>query len=374
MKARWFVRGDLDGFFGLALDNLIQLLVIVALCRSLLGFPDDLLYGQVLPATGISLIVGNLFYAWQAMRLARRENRDDVCALPYGVNTVSLFVFVFLVMLPVKLGAQETMGPEAASRLAWQAGIVACFGSGLIEFFGAFVVGALRTRVPRAALLSTLAGIALTFISLDFLFRTYASPVVGLATFGVVCLVYFGRFRFRGGVPGGLVAVALGTALCWITGVASGSPPADAVALRLPIPATASLFDSLELLKPYFSVIFAMGLFNVFGSLQNLDSAEAAGDRYATRPSLAANGVGTIVAAFFGSCFPTTIYIGHPGWKALGARIGYSWLNGVFMTAVWLFVLAAPGRLLVLLVVFAILCFIVLILAVLILAILLVLL
>ena len=77
-----------------------------------------------------------------------------------------------------------------------------------------------------------------------------------------------------------------------------------------------------------------MGLFNLFGSLQNLDSAEAAGDRFPTRPSLAANGIGTLAACAFGSCFPTTIYIGHPGWKSLGARLGYSWLNGAFMTLV----------------------------------------
>jgi AGZA family xanthine/uracil permease-like MFS transporter len=77
-----------------------------------------------------------------------------------------------------------------------------------------------------------------------------------------------------------------------------------------------------------------MGLFNVLGSLQNIESAEAAGDRYPTAPSLAANGVGTIAGALFGSCFPTTIYIGHPGWKALGARAGYSILNGAFVTLV----------------------------------------
>ena len=35
---RWFVRGDIDGFFGLALDNLVQLLLIDALCRCVLGF------------------------------------------------------------------------------------------------------------------------------------------------------------------------------------------------------------------------------------------------------------------------------------------------------------------------------------------------
>jgi adenine/guanine/hypoxanthine permease len=65
--------------------------------------------------------------------------------------------------------------------------------------------------------------------------------------------------------------------------------------------------------------------------LQNIESAEAAGDRYRTFPSLMANGIGSVVAALFGSAFPTTIYIGHPGWKRLGARSGYSALNGVFI-------------------------------------------
>ena len=260
-----------------------------------------------------------------------------MCALPYGINTVSLFVFIFLVMLPVKIAAMRAGAtPDEAARMAWQAGLVACLGSGLIELLGAFVVDRVRRHVPRAALLSTLAGIALTFIALDFLFRTYAHPLVGLSTLAVVCLVYFGHVRFKFGVPGGLVAVALGTALCWITGLAGGAPPAVDVGLRVPRPALADLGAAFDTLGDYFSVIFAMGAFNLFGSLQNLDSAEAAGDRYETRPSLAANGLGTLVGAAFGSCFPTTIYIGHPGWKGLGARLGYSWLNGAFMTVICL--------------------------------------
>ena len=89
-------------------------------------------------------------------------------------------------------------------------------------------------------------------------------------------------------------------------------------------------------LLPYLSVIIAMGLFNVLGSLQNIESAEAAGDAYDTRSSLMMNGFGSVAAALFGSAFPTTIYIGHPGWKALGARAGYSVLNGAFITIVCL--------------------------------------
>jgi AGZA family xanthine/uracil permease-like MFS transporter len=332
---RWFVRSDVDGFFGLALDNLVQLLLIDALCRYVLGFDEALVHGQILPATAVAVLVGNLYYAKQAMELARRTGRRDVCALPYGINTVSIFGFVFLVMVPAKLAAGSG---ENASQLAYRAGLVACFGSGVIELVGALGAERLRRATPRAALLSTLSGIALGFISLGFLFRTFARPVVGLTTLAVVMLAYFGRMRFRGGIPAGLVAVGLGTLLAWLTGLAPGAGEPAGVRLALPVPVVGELASAL--MGPdaltYLSVIVPMGLFNLLGSLQNVESAEAAGDSYATGPSLAANGVGTLVGALCGSCFPTTIYIGHPAWKAMGARAGYSILNGVFVVVICL--------------------------------------
>jgi hypothetical protein len=36
----WFVRKDLDGFFGLMIDNLIQLILIVSLCRELIHYSE----------------------------------------------------------------------------------------------------------------------------------------------------------------------------------------------------------------------------------------------------------------------------------------------------------------------------------------------
>jgi len=336
----WFVRGDIDGFFGLAIDNLVQLLVIVALCRGVLGFSDDLVLGTILPGAAISLVVGNVFYGWQAMALSRRTGRTDVCALPYGINTVSLFAFVFLVMLPALLAAKARgLGDEEAALAAWRMGLAACLGSGIIELLGALFAERLRRATPRAALLSTLAGIALGFISFSFLFRTYASPVVGLATLGVVLLVYFGKVRFKGGLPGGLVAVALGVALSFATGLVPPNPPtAESLGLYLPLPVLGDILSGLSAddALTYVSVIVPMGIFSVLGSLQNIESAEAAGDSFPTAPSLAVNGIGTIAAALFGSCFPTTIYIGHPGWKAIGARAGYSILNAAFFTVLCL--------------------------------------
>ncbi|MCZ2340815.1 MAG: hypothetical protein LC104_03345 [Bacteroidales bacterium] len=342
---RWFVRGDIDGFFGLAIDNLIQLLLIAGLCLGVLGFPPALLLDHVLPAVAVSLLVGNLFYAWQAKRLADQTGRTDVCALPYGINTVSLIAHVFLVMLPAKgLALQQGLSPESAARVAWHAGLVACVGSGVIEFCGAFGAQWIRRVAPRAALLATLSGIALGFISMSFVFRTFAFPMIGIVTFGIIMLTYFGNVRFKGGLPGGLVAVAVGTALAWSMGIAPvvGVEP-TVPSWHGPVP----VFDDLiaafsgHYAATYLSVIIPMGIFNLLGSLQNIESAEAAGDAYPTAPSLAVNGLGTLAAAAFGSCFPTTIYIGHPGWKAMGARAGYSVLNGIFFTVICLFGLLA---------------------------------
>lgn len=342
-----FDRGDLDGFFGLFIDNLVQLLLIVSLC-SLFGIGSDstLLLDYILPGAAVSILFGNLFYAWQARRLAAKENRDDVTALPYGINTPSLIVYILFVMKPAYAGglAKGLSGDEAA-HFAWQMGLIACLGSGLIEFFGSFVAEFVRANTPRAALLSTLAGIAIGFISMTFALTMFARPLVAMVPLSFLLLTYFAKYKFPMGLPGGFLAVLVGTLIAWVCpqflpeNIAGPAMDVEklksstaVLGLHLPRYTGEGLFDLLmqpALWQGYLTVIVPMGLFNLIGSLQNIESAEAAGDKYHTGLSLAANGVGSIAAAMFGSCFPTTIYIGHPGWKELGARAHYSTLNGI---------------------------------------------
>jgi AGZA family xanthine/uracil permease-like MFS transporter len=343
-----FVAGDIDGFFGLAIDNLIQFLLIFGLCTSVLGFPVALLLRSVLPAAALSVLVGNLYYARQAQKLSAERSRTDVTALPYGINTVSLFAFVFLVMLPVKLSAEAAGASSAQAALtAWRVGLAACLISGAIELVGAPLADFVRRSTPRAALLSTLSGIAISFIAIDFAVRTFEMPLVALLPLSVILTTYFSGVRLPLRIPGGAWAVGLGTLAAWLCvlfpGVQTPVHPAalasafDSVGFYPPLPVLSDLMAGLThplTMKFLVPVIVPMGLFNVLGSLQNLESAEAAGDRYPTAPCLTVNGIGSVVAASLGSCFPTTIYIGHPGWKALGARAGYSILNGVFFTVV----------------------------------------
>ena len=282
---RWFVRGDIDGFFGLALDNLVQLLLIDALCRFVLGFPAELVYGRVLPGAAVSLLVGNLFYAWQAQAARRARPAAPTSAPCPTASTRSrsspTSSWSCCRPRPRRGDRRSRSGARrVAGRACWPPS-----ARGSSSSAAPSSPSGSASATPRAALLSTLAGIALGFISLGFLFRTFAQArSSGSTTLGVVMLTYFGRVRFKGGMPGGLVAVALGTLLAWATGHRAGRRAAASGGRRFTCPSRSSATSWRALTGgicvPYLSVIIPMGLFNVVGSLQNIESAEAAGDRY----------------------------------------------------------------------------------------------
>jgi len=343
-------KGDVDGFFGLAVDNLVQVLVLVTLCRQMCGFSQEMLVERVLPGIAVSLLIGNLFYSWHAWRVARRDRNHQCTALPYGVNTVSLFAYIFFIMGPIYQRYSHTsLGPAGAAELAWKMGLVACIGSGIIEFLGAIVGGWIRRVTPRAALLSTLAAVGVIFIAGPFAFQIYERPLVAMLPMMIILVVYFARVRFPLGLPGGLVALIVGTILAWAIGlyrtpmmsVAAVTDSTRWIGLHTPHVYWKDLLGLLQ--QPehrdavigFLGIIIPMGLLNALGSLQNIESAEAAGDRFNTGRCMAVNGISTIAAGLCGSCFPTTIYIGHPGWKSLGARTGYSVLNAVFFTLIF---------------------------------------
>jgi AGZA family xanthine/uracil permease-like MFS transporter len=233
-------------------------------------------------------------------------------------------------MLPAKQIALAS-GVANPERFAWQAGLLATLASGTIELVTAFFAKRLLDVTPRAAMLATLSGIGLGFLALGFVFQTYARPIVGLTTLFAVFILYFGRRQVVGRLPGSLAVLIIGGALSWLTGLAPiGSDPAGPVGFYPPLSAISDTWAALAAgqLLPYLSIIVPMGLLSAISSLQNLESSAAAGDSYQARPSLAVNGLGTMSAAIFGSPFPTSIYIGHPALKAVGARAGYSILNG----------------------------------------------
>ena len=334
-EPRLWVPGDLNGFFGLFTNVLLNVIVLTGLCLGVVQLPADTVFGRILPALGIALPLGNLFYAYLAWQLSKKEGRGDVTAMPYGPSVPHMFIVVFLVMLPVYL---ETKNP----MVAWIGGLAWAFIIGVIVLLGAFFGPKLRSLTPRAAMLGTLAGISIAFISMRPSFQIWETPWIGLACFAIVLIAWTANVRLPGGLPGGLVAVLVGAAIGWIAAFMGWSDYMKAAdvskslaqfGLHLPT-FSADVWTGLAKVAPLLATAIPLGIYNFTEAMNNVESASAAGDNYNLRKILLADGLGAIVGSMLGSPFPPAVYIGHPGWKAVGGRIGYSLATGIAIAVV----------------------------------------
>ena len=328
----WWVPGDWNGFFGLFTNVALNVIVLTGLCLGVVKLPDDIVFGRVLPALGIALPIGNLFYAYLAWQLAKREGRDDVTALPYGPSVPHMFIVVFLVMLPTYLKTQDPM-------LAWEAGLAWAFIIGVIILLGAFVGPTVRKYTPRAAMLGALAGISIAFISMRPAFQSWQVPWLAFISLGD----HPGELDARGcgcraACPADWRRCWSGTVLAWIVdadSASAGDGPARRrrslsakFGLHLPIP-SGDFLAGLADIGPLLVVAVPLGIYNFTEGMNNVESASAAGDDFDLRKVLLADGVGALAGAVLGVPFPPAVYIGHPGWKSVGGRIGYSLATGV---------------------------------------------
>lgn len=330
---RWFVAGDLDGFFGLFFSGFPDLLLIASL-TPLCGLPQQLVTGRILPAVAFSILFGNLFYAWQAHRLATSSWRNDVTAIPFGINTPTIFAYISLIMLPVYQRTHD-------ANLAWHMGIFASLVSGIVQSASAFCIDWLRRTTPLAALLCPLAGLAMAFLCLGFVFGIFQMPAVALLPAVILLTAYASRLRLPWRIPSGLLAMMVGAVLVVILRALHlyqlpAQPPLLPPGIYLPRPVNLyQILTSAEGWR-YASIFLPLSLLDTIVSLQILESVRVGGDDYPTRSSLLVNGLATIAGAALGSAFPTTLYIGHNAHKASGARIGYSILGGMASAALCL--------------------------------------
>jgi AGZA family xanthine/uracil permease-like MFS transporter len=298
-----------------------------------LKLPNEIVFGRIVPAVGLSLIIGNLYYAHMARRLALKERRSDVTALPYGPSVPHMFIVVLIIMLPVYIKTNDPI-------LAWQAGLAWAFIEGIIEATGGIFGQRIRKYTPRAAMLGTLAGISIAFITMRPAFQTWELPWIGFISLGIVLAAWFGNARLPYGLPAGLFAIIVGTVLGWVFGVMKPGPLVEAVGqfrITLPFFELGPLTRGFADVAPLLVTAIPFGIYNFMEAINNVESAAAAGDEYNPAEVCLVDGIGTVVGTIMGSPFPTAVYIGHPGWKAIGGRIGYSLATGIVVAVLCFF-------------------------------------
>src|SRR5260221_1579936 len=200
-----WAAGDWNAFFGFGTNILVNMLTLTALLRFGLKMPNALVFGRILPAVGLMMFLSTMYYAFLAYRLASKTGRSDVCALPSGISVPHMFIVAFVIMLPISL---KTGDPEKG----WQAGLVWVFFQSFILMIGGFIAPYIRRITPRAALLGTLAGVSVTFISMRPVLEMYMTPVIGLTSFAIITVSRFGRVTYPKGLPPGVAAIIPATA------------------------------------------------------------------------------------------------------------------------------------------------------------------
>src|SRR6187549_395277 len=207
-KPRIWVAGDWNAFFGFGTNILVNLLTLTGLLRFVLKMPDEIVFGRILPATGLMLCLSTIYYAYLAYKLAEKMGRKDVCALPSGISVPHMFVVVFVIMLPI---AGKTGDPIKG----WEAGLTWVFIQSFVLMAGGFIAPIIRKITPRAALLGTLAGVSIAFISMRPALEIFMTPAIGIVCFSIILASWFGGVRYFRNTPAGLVAIAAGSLIAW---------------------------------------------------------------------------------------------------------------------------------------------------------------
>ena len=325
-KYHWWGKGDIDATIGIFFDGFSKILSATGIMLFVFGMPADIVLGKIVPGVGLAIFAGNLWYFYEARALAKKEQRQDVTAQPFGIGASQLTGWLYLIMGPVYWQTGD-------GELAFQVGLAASLLGGVVEVLGGFIGRWIIKVVPHSALMGNMASSALVWLSFVGIAMVFDKPIYALLPFCMVIIDYLGKAdkRFEK-IPTGVVAVVLGTVIAWFTGSLTWenfTASFSNLGFYPPTFCGADIIKGFKGLFPFLPVIIPLQMNNFFSTLQGIESAKAAGDRYPERRSMVMDGCSTILGSLFGNPFPTTVYFGHPGWKELGARAGFSLVNAV---------------------------------------------
>ena len=329
-RYRIFAVGDVNAFFGLMLDNMSSLVIMATILTTAFQMPREIVLHRMVPGSAVGVLFGDLLYTWMAVRLARRTGSTTVTAMPLGLDTPSTFGIAFGVIGPTYLATRD-------APLTWQVGMATIVLMGVFKIAASFCGPALRRAIPRAGLLGSIAAVALLLIAYLPALKLFASPVVGLLSLAVVLASLVARIRLPFRLPGAFAGILLGTVAWYLLGAAGLLPdnhrflphlPELRFALPLPtlafIPGLARALEFLPLALPF-------ALATVVGGVDVTESAAVAGDDYPTRDILLVEGAATLLAGLCGGVIQSCPYIGHPAYKGMGGRAGYTLATALFI-------------------------------------------
>ena len=193
-----WVPGDWNAFFGFGTNILVNLLTLTALLRFVLKMPDELVFGRILPATGLMLCLARSTTRGWRTGWRKKTGRTDVCALPSGISVPHMFIVMFVIMLPIALKTGDPIK-------GWEAGLTWVFIQSFVLMVGGFI-GQSSARSRRARRCSARWPASRSPSSrCGRRMEMFMTPVIGIVCFAIILLSWFGGVTYcrRSRRPGG---------------------------------------------------------------------------------------------------------------------------------------------------------------------------
>jgi adenine/guanine/hypoxanthine permease len=325
-------KGDFAASFGLFVNVLTDFLVMISLLLGVVGMPKEFVFKQIVPGFGFAVLLSGLVFAYFAYKLAKKTGRKNVTALPSGSSSPGIFLIVFVIMLPLY---QQTKDAAFTTTV----GVLWCFFEATMLIIGAFLGDTLRKFVPRSVLLSALAGLSFVFLGMNPMLQSFEMPIVAFVAIIIIFMNWLSKHPILKKIPTGLLLIIVGTAIAWIAGYQNPADVTEALksfGFNPPLLHLNGLFDHIDAALPYLLTAVPLGLANYIFNLENVEAAAVVGDEYNTRDVMLTNGICSAIGGLCGNPFPVTVYVGHAGWKEVGAGIGYSIASsaGIFLLSI----------------------------------------
>ena len=334
---QWAAAGDINAFFGLMLDNVVNLAVLAGILVGGFGFPATLVYTRMFPGTALGVLFGDVVYTVMAIRLARRTGRTDVTAMPLGLDAPSTIGMALTVLGPAFIAAKAQMPRDRRGDLAWQVGMAVMVLMGVFKLIMSFIGDRVRRAIPEAGLLGSIGGVGIALLGTLQLGEIYGEPIVGMMALGVILYALVAKIRLPFRAPEVLVerrrsasALYYGLGALGLSVHHVATPVAN-FPIGFPLPSLGFLKGMPIAVREYIPLALPFAILTVIGGINVTESARIAGDDYNTRDILLTEAIATLIAGVCGGVSQSTPYIGHPAYKAMGGRAGYTLATGLFI-------------------------------------------
>lgn len=324
-KIAWFKKGDVDATLGTFFDGFTKILVGVSVLSGVMGMPNDIVFGKIVSAIGLSAFLLLLFNTLYARYIGRKTNNADITAMPGGVSGGTFFVWLYAIIMPTYYATGDPL-------YAWKVVLNVNILYSVIILILAFLIKFILKYVPNQAMLGGVVGGSMAFLLIGAMGDAFAHPMVVIATLFILLFFNYGQVKVKWFSPA-FIAVGVGTVIAWALGIMK--PEAFLQSFQTvgfyPALPQIGMFggEAFKGALSFLPLVFAFAFADVTALLQGLEQAQQSGEHYDPRTSLLADGICNLLGTLLGNPFPVNMYWGHPAWKKAKAGASYSLFVGV---------------------------------------------